>query len=170
LFRKLSSKNAKEKEEKSDDDWDNDYLDSLPGSYGREFSTSDCEDTGFVLLLEIQKNGRPGDFYVVCNLTYIDTYGQPQVLDIEKRDIDDPLFKFCGRSAPFTVAKVDGLAGSSAGSSAISSFLNGPFERACGQIQLTVMSRSAPEIVETAMCGSTLWSEGGGPPVGLYPT
>lgn len=39
-----------------------------------------------------------------------------------------------------------------------------------GQIQLTAISRSAPEIVETAMCGSTLWSEGGDPPVGLYPT
>jgi len=170
LSDKSKSEEKEEKEKEKDDD-------DGHGDASLTFEDGDWHDTGFVLLLEISKNGRPGHFYVVCNLTYVDLDDRPQVLDVNHRSFDDRLLKFCGQPLSFTVAKVDGRAqflsssasASSPSSPPTSSFLIVPTERPTlfEEIQLTPMSRSRPEIVETGMKGS--WMGCGDPPIALYP-
>ncbi|MCJ1385127.1 hypothetical protein MMC17_008246 [Xylographa soralifera] len=129
----------------------------------------DWIDTRFVLFLSIQTDGKPGHLYIVYNRTYAATYGQLNVLGVENPDLNTRFLKFCNKSLSFTVAKVNGEGPLS--SQLASSYLVLPTERQhrFKEIQLTPISQSLPEVVESGMNRQSLqWSEGGSPPVGLY--
>ncbi|KAI1129963.1 hypothetical protein F5Y10DRAFT_290396 [Nemania abortiva] len=128
-------------------------------------------DTGFLMLLEIGKeDGEPRDFYLVCNLTYVDKNGFPRVINTRLLDGNDRRRWFCNDFPSFSVARIEtrGPRGSSSSSSlsTLSSFLVlAENDAISDKIQLTPLSQEIPEIVETGNDGS--WMENR-PPIALY--